>query len=250
MIFETKNVAVIKLLKSVEKRKVKDFEREFSFLKALQNSSISPAAYSFRIKENYVYFSQEFVEGLSLPQFTRRKKRSPKKLVLSIAGKIAEAFKEIHLRNIVHGDIHPSNIIVTSGNTIKIIDFGLALNTELDKDELVNFGGAYFFMPPERIRKTTFNKFTHKPDFYSDVFQIGIVLFMLLYNEYPFNGITWEELASEVKEKQIAFPEVSHFNFLIPKWLKDVIEKCVAKKAKQRFSTAAELYHAFQKSLK
>ncbi len=170
-------------------------------------------------------------------------------MVFSIAAKIIEAFKEIHLKNIVHGDIHPNNIIVTPENNIKIIDFGLALHTELDKNEHVNFGGVYFFMPPERIKKTSYNKFTRKPDFYSDVFQLGVVLYMLLYNNYPFNGVTWEELAIEIKEKAIEFPGISHFSFLVPEWLKNIITKCVAKKSKERFLNAEELSNAFSKNL-
>jgi len=243
---QSQKKAVVKLLKQTHKKEIAELRREFNFLKALHQTETAPAAYKFITKENYAYFTQEFVEGLGLPQFIKRKKSSSQKLVFSIAAKIAETFKEIHAKNIVHGDIHPSNIIVTPENKIKVVDFGLSLNSELDKEEIVNFGGAYFFMPPERINKTTYKKFTRKPDFQSDVFQIGVVLYTLLYDEYPFNGVTWEELATEIKEKPVSFPEKSHFNFLIPGWLTAIIAKCVAKKANQRFPNAIELSHAFE----
>jgi len=102
-------------------------------------------------------------------------------------------------------------------------------------------------MPPERIKKATHNKFTRKPDFYSDVFQLGVVLYVLLYNKYPFNGITWEELATEIKEKRIQFPYKSHYNFLVSAWVKNIIIKCVAKKPAHRFLNAEELYNGFSK---
>ncbi len=62
------NSVVIKLLKSTETRKLNELKREFAFLKTLGTSEIAPVAYTFKTKEKYTYFSQEFVEGLSLPQ--------------------------------------------------------------------------------------------------------------------------------------------------------------------------------------
>ena len=241
-------IVVIKLLKKPRKKSVAELQREFSFLKILNKAKIAPAAYTFKAEENYAYFVQEFADGLSLPQFISRTKKAKTEIVFSVVENILKAFKEIHVNNIVHGDIHPSNIVVTPENKIKVIDFGLSINIELDKDELVNFGGAYFFMPPERIRITTHKKFTRKPDFYSDVFQLGIVLFTLLYNKYPFNGITWEELATEIKEKQIEFPAKSQYGFLVPEWLTSIISKCVAKKPMNRFANTMELYSAYKKT--
>ncbi len=242
-----KNV-VIKLLKQHDKKRIEEFEREFTFLQLLSETGIAPGAYAFIVTGNYTYFIQDFINGLSLPQFINRKKKSTFNLVLKIIERILYAFKEMHALNIVHGDIHSSNILITGENKIKIIDFGLALNTQLDKDQLVNFGGAYFFMPPERIKKTTHNKFLRKPDFFSDVFQLGIVLYMLLYNEYPFNGLTWEELATAIKEKQVEFPEISQYGFAVPQWLIDIIAICVSKNTKLRFANAGEVYGTFLKN--
>jgi len=242
-----KNV-VIKLLKQHDKKRIEEFEREFTFLQLLSETGIAPRAYAFFTTGNYTYFTQDFINGLSLPQFINRKKQSPFNLVLKIIENILYAFKEMHALHIVHGDIHPSNILITGENKIKIIDFGLALNTQLDEDQLVNFGGTYFFMPPERIKRTTRNKFLRKPDLYSDVFQSGVVLYMLLYNEYPFNGLTWEELATAIKEKQIEFPEASQYGFAVPQWLINIIATCVSKKPKLRFTNAGELYNAFLKN--
>jgi serine/threonine-protein kinase len=241
------NTVVIKLLKQPGKEDVEALKREYNFLKTLSKTGVTPVAYTFIERDEYAYFTQQFVDGLSLPQFIKRKKKVPKKLVLAIAAEIIKAFGKIHSENIVHGDIHPSNIILTKDVEIKVLDFGLAIHQELEKDELINFGGAYFFMPPERIKRTTYKKFTRKPDFYSDVFQLGVVLYTFLYDAYPFNGITWEELATAIKERPIEFPAKSQYGFLIPGWLKNSIAICVAKKPSARFANAHELYNAFSK---
>lgn len=240
---------IIKLLKNTEKKNICIFQREFNFLQSLQHTHIAPEPYKLIANNDFVYFSQSFIRGLSLPQFIHRTSQASYSTILTITTNILQAFAKIHATDIVHGDIHPSNIMLTDDCRVKIIDFGLAINTATDTAEIISFGGAYFFMPPERIKKTTHKKFTRKPDFFSDVFQLGVVLYVLLYDAYPFNGITWEELATEIKEKQVAFPFQSKYNFLVPDWLKTIIIKCVAKKPKHRYVNANELCAAFKKSL-
>ncbi len=245
----SKKIAVIKLLKRPGRKKTREFKREFNFLKLLNKTAVVPKPQIFVSSKQYTYFSQDFINGLSFPQFIHDNNKLSRKKILKIITNILYAFKEIHIAGVVHGDIHPSNILITRERTIKIIDFGLALNSSLDKDELVNFGGVYYFMPPERIEISTHNKFSRKPDFYSDVFQIGVVLFMLLYDQYPFNGLTWEELATAIKEKQIVFPERSKHGFTVPAWLKDIITVCVSKLPQKRFTNAKYLYNQFLKNI-
>ncbi len=240
---------IIKLIKNPGNNELIELKREFNFLKSLYHTGVVPEVYDFIIKENHAYFIQSFIEGLSLPQFIHRHKKVKLNSILIIIQRILSAFAQIHAAGVVHGDIHSSNIIVTSNHEIKILDFGLALNNNIDKNELVNFGGAYFFMPPERINKSSYKKFSRRPDFYSDVFQLGIVLYMLMYDAYPFNGITWEELATEIKEKPVEFPATSKYGFIIPTWFQNIIKKCVARKPKQRFADAQHLLNAYSKNL-
>jgi serine/threonine protein kinase len=244
---EFNNTVIIKLIKQPREKEIEELKREFNFLKVLYNTGVTPAPYDLIQKTDFAYFTQEFIDGLSLPKFISKRKSSSKKLVMSVIGGIISAFAKVHAANIVHGDVHPSNIIIMNGAKIKVIDFGFAIHQELEKDELVNYGGVYFYMPPERIGKTTRNKFTRKPDFCSDVFQLGVVLYVLLYDEYPFKGITWEELAAEIKAKQIEFPATSQYGFLVPEWLITMIKKCVAKRPSRRFANAQELSQAFSK---
>ena len=240
---------IIKLIKKPGNDELNELKREFNFLKSLHNTGVVPEVYDLVIKDNYAYFTQSFIEGLSLPRFIHRNKKVKLNSMLVITRTILNAFAQIHTAGIIHGDIHSSNIIVTSNNEIKILDFGLALNYNIDKNELVNFGGAYFFMPPERIKKSSYKKFTRRPGFHSDVFQLGVLLYMLMYDAYPFNGVTWEELATEIKEKPVEFPAKSKYGFMLPLWFQSLIKKCIAKKPGQRFADAQQLLNAFSKNL-
>lgn len=236
---------IIKLLKKNSAENIAALKREYDFLLRLNNTNVAPNPIVFAEQENYTWFAQEFIEGSGLPQFITNNKNVSQKHITSLVKKIIDAFAKIHIKGIVHGDIHPGNIIVTPSSEIKVLDFGLALNYDLEKNENLNFGGAYFFMPPERIKTTTYKKFAAAPDFFSDVFQSGIVLFKLLYDAYPFNGITWEELAREIKEKDICFPDKACYGFIVPDTIKEIIRNCVAKKQHQRFADATAIQSAF-----
>lgn len=239
---------VIKLLKQADEEKISQFKREYNFLLTLNNSGVTPVVFDFSQEKNCCWFAQEYVKGFELNEYLNAHSNMRLQSFIKVASAIIYGFKIIHSRHIVHGDIHPANIFITSSKQAKIIDFGLALNQKLESNELVKYGGAYFYMPPERINQTTHNKFVKQPDFYSDVFQIGVVLYTMLYNQYPFNGIIWEELALEIKEKEAVFEDISVYGFIVPGWLKSLVQKCLAKKAEQRFYSAVQLYKAFQKN--
>jgi serine/threonine-protein kinase len=242
---KSENEVVIKLLRETKKKAVDELLREYNFLISINRTGVTPKAYEFITRKAYVYFTQEHIDGLELPEHTKQEKSFGLEKVLEIISAIISAFKKIHAQGIVHGDIHPSNIIVTKDNTIKIIDFGLAVNHKLEKNEKVNSGGVYFFMPPERINTTTYKKFSLKADFFSDVYQLGIIMYDLLYHQYPFNGFTWEELAQEIKEKEAGYPFRSRFKFTVPEWLINTIQKCIEKNPTKRFNDAGQLYSYF-----
>jgi serine/threonine-protein kinase len=240
--------AVIKLLRQATKQEVKELLREFRFLTHISKTGVTPKAYKFITGKEYVCFAQEYIDGKRLMEHVRTKKRSSFNDIAEIILGIITGFKKIHARGVVHGDIHPSNIIVTRNGKIKIIDFGFAVNYEVEKNEIVNFGGVYFYMPPERINTTTYKKFSRRPDFYSDVYQLGMILYDLLYHKYPFNGITWEELSKEIKEKEAVYPAKSYYKFTVPEWLINIIQKCLEKNPAKRFINAQEMHSSFIKS--
>ncbi|HEX5155373.1 MAG TPA: serine/threonine-protein kinase [Parafilimonas sp.] len=245
----SKKTVVIKLLKQANAENIAGFKREYNFLSALKNSSVTPRVFDFIEGKECYYFIQDYVKGIELNDYLDNHPHMRLRSFVTITEAIINGFKIIHDKGIVHGDIHPANIFVTPSKQVKIIDFGMALHQKLEHNEMVKHGGAYFYMPPERINSTTHNKFLKQPDFYSDVYQTGVVLYTMLYNKYPFNGIIWEELAQEIKEKEPIFGDVSSFGFVVPVWLKELIKECIAKNPEQRFATAAQLHKAFKKSI-
>lgn len=156
----------------------------------------------------------------------------------------------MHESKLIHGDIHSSNILITEDNCVKIIDMGLTVNVEeIEKNELVKFGGVIFFMPPERINITTVNKYSKQPDLCSDVYQIGLLIYLVLYKKKPFNGFIWEELADNIKNRNPTFSDNSFLNYEIPEGIINLVKKCLAKNPADRFRNAAEILEDFEMHL-
>jgi len=102
-------------------------------------------------------------------------------------------------------------------------------------------------MPPERINTTTINKYSKCPDLLSDVYQIGLLIYLILYNRTPFKGFIWEELANNIKTAQPSFPDTSFINYKVPEGVVNIVKRCLAKKPAERFRNANEILESFEK---
>ncbi|MDQ3276825.1 MAG: hypothetical protein M3Q06_00770, partial [Bacteroidota bacterium] len=105
--------------------------------------------------------------------------------------------------------------------------------------------GVDYYMPPERINTTSAKKYTKPPDFASDVYQIGLLMYVVLYHCLPFKGFIWEELAVAIKEGDAAFPERGANGFLVPQKLKRIVQTCLAKDPEKRYPNAAAIWNEF-----
>ncbi|MDQ3844013.1 MAG: protein kinase, partial [Bacteroidota bacterium] len=127
------------------------------------------------------------------------------------------------------------------------IDLGLSRTTEKDKNKVLKFGGVDYYMPPERINISSAKKYTTEPDLYSDVYQIGLLIYLVLYNDLPFGGFIWEELAQSIKEDAVVYPELSFLNYPVSRELITLMEKCLRKNPEERYPSATEILEDFRK---
>ncbi|WP_018612570.1 serine/threonine protein kinase [Segetibacter koreensis] len=252
----TNNEFVIKLLnrnKTFDQTIFKDelgmLEREFKFLENVKHIPAMCRAYFFnKMQGENPYIILEYIKGKSLHRFLTETPSLNKTICFRIIEDILRAFSMVHKSNLVHGDIHSSNILITDDNSVKIIDMGLTLNVEeIEKNELIKFGGVIFYMPPERINITTINKYTKKPDLYSDVYQIGLLMYLILYGKTPFKGFIWEELATNIKISDASFPRYTFLNYPVPHWIINIVKRCLAKNPVERFKNATEILVSFER---
>jgi len=127
------------------------------------------------------YYITEYVRGKNLRQVLRKKRNMTERQVFHVGLEVSFALAEAHTYGIVHGDVRPSNIIISIEGTTKLCDFGISkcvdLNTEFSMP--VKFYDRVYYTPPEVIRGA-------QADIRSDIYSLGATLFILATGTFPF----------------------------------------------------------------
>ena len=197
------------------------------------------------------YAVTELLQGASLSE---RLKAGPVpwRKAAEIGLAVAEGLAAAHARGIVHRDVKPSNIFITSDGRVKILDFGIATvsadpSGDVDgprpaadltaTDALVGTPG---FVSPERIR--------HKPfDGRSDLFSVGCVLYEMVTGRRAFSGETPAEALTATLRHEV--PDPADFAPSLPTDLRLLILRCLEKSPESRFQTAGDLAFALRVAL-
>jgi serine/threonine protein kinase len=160
--------------------------------------------------------------------------------VVSTGIKIAHALQDLHRQHVIHLDIKPSNIMFRPDGTAVLIDFGLSRHDKLpdllDEEFRLPMGtGPY--ISPEQVLGVR-----NEPR--SDLFSLGVLLYHLATGERPYGHPT---SVSGLKKRlyRDPIPPRSH-NPAIPKWLQEVILRCLEVESSARFDTAAQLAFILQ----
>ncbi len=201
--------------------------------------------------EGAYFIAMEYVAGQTLHQ-AMRSRRIPLAQSLHYTMQIADALAAAHAAGVVHRDIKPSNVMVSDGDSIKILDFGLAKLTGAggppgtweeitrslgpDSDDGA-IRGTLAYMSPEQARG-------HELDHRTDIFSLGIVLYHLVTGQLPFQGpsaaSTLEQiLFAPIPSLRTACPQV-------PEALEETVARATAKNPEARFRDMTEMAHALR----
>jgi serine/threonine protein kinase len=131
---------------------------EAKFLTYLSHSSLAPKLIGKGALFGRTYLEIEFIHGVDVStacsEFRERKGNAARQRLLTICQEICRAYVKLHGRGILHGDVHPSNLIQTASGDIKLIDFGVAHSIRACSDLPLppHRGGVPFFFEPEMAR--------------------------------------------------------------------------------------------------
>jgi serine/threonine-protein kinase len=214
------------------------FEREARLASVLDHPNIC-AIYDIGESDGWFYIVMPFIAGRTLKQVVNGQ---PLEILsaLSIAIQVADALTAAHARGIVHRDIKPSNIIVNDQGQVKVLDFGLAKMLGADEKQdieksMTEFGVPYGTMGYGSPEQAAGERVDHR----TDVFSLGVILYEMATGRQPFAGRNRIEILHAVIN---ANPDpVSDENPAAPARLQGLLDRALAKKPRDRFSTMAEM---------
>ena len=210
------------------------FLREARSMAALNDPHII-SIYFIGDDAGQTYFVMEFVDGESLGSLLKRESKLKPEQAAKIVYQTAQGLATAHDKGVIHRDIKPGNLMLTSKGAVKIADFGIALSTQDFSKKLTSTGefvGTPGYLSPEVCQG--------KPvDQRSDIFSLGIVLFECLAGCMPFTDESPLGLMLEVVKAEI--PDVRTLNAEVDPELERILSKMVAKDPAERYQSCQDL---------
>ncbi|HUI52307.1 MAG TPA: serine/threonine-protein kinase [Terriglobales bacterium] len=173
------------------------------------------------------YLVMELVEGQSLEKGLTTGS-VPFPTACNWAAQVATALHAAHRRNIIHGDIKPANILITTEQRTKLTDFGMARLASHDNGDTSLLGTPAYWCPEQIMGRPQ--------DAKSDIFSLGVVLYEMLTGISPFAGDSLQKVCNHVLSST-PMP-VSRLNPSVPTTVDEILAGCLAKDPRQRFATA------------
>lgn len=210
------------------------FRTEYQAIGMLSHPNIR-AVYDVVSSGDTEYIVMEYVDGINLKQYLKKKGVLSWKEVLHFSTQIAKALSHAHSKGIIHMDIKPQNIILPRDGTVKIADFGIAqLEEEAGKygDDADEALGSIHYISPEQARGEA-------ADGRTDIYSLGVVMYEMLTGRIPFDGESVAEVA--VKHFTITPESPSVLNPDIPPELAEITMKAMQPNPAERYLLATEM---------
>ncbi|MBP1924871.1 serine/threonine-protein kinase [Sedimentibacter acidaminivorans] len=212
---------------------VEKFKQESLSAASLMHSNIVNI-YDTGIEDGIYYIVMEYIKGETLKDYIKSKGSLDEQETIRISRQIAEALKHAHSNKIVHRDIKPHNILLTSDGTVKVADFGIArASTSSTINNTSNVIGSVHYFSPEQARGGYVDE-------KSDIYSLGIVMYEMITGSLPFDADNHISVAMmQIQEKPIP-PSNKLNNKRISQSLEDIILKCLEKNQSYRFQSIEE----------
>ena len=197
--------------------------------------------------------SMEYIDGRQLSALLEEKGRLAPREAAEIILRVCRGLAAVHAEGVVHRDLKPANIMIAADDRAVLMDFGIARAGDsptvgdgarpqsLASQEAMTQIGALLgtprYMSPEQARGEVV-------DTRSDLFAIGLILYELLTGDVPFQAKTLRETLQ--KRSLESAPAPTTRNPAIPKRLSEIVLKCLATRAEDRYANAGELAHALE----
>lgn len=185
------------------------------------------------------YIVMELVEGITLKEYIKNKGRLSAREATSIALQISAGLEAAHNNGIIHRDVKPQNIMISTDGKVKVADFGIARAATTNT---INSGvmGSVHYSSPEQSRGGY-------SDEKSDIYSLGITMYEMLTGQLPFDGDTAVAVAIRHLQEEVHGPRELVPD--IPYSTNQIVLKCTQKSPDRRYSNMTELIRDLRESL-
>ncbi len=194
------------------------------------------------IADDLWYLVMEYVDGMTLREYSRVKGSLPVDEVTGIAFQCAKALSYAHDHGVIHGDIKPTNIMISSTGDVKITDFGAAkIEGATEQASSDSLTGSLHYTSPEELRGEAVSA-------RSDVFSLGVVMYELLAGTKPFEAETDVAVCFKIvdEEPEALKKQVTDIPESLDRIVMRALQKEPAKRFQSCFQLASELKAAFE----
>ncbi len=196
------------------------------------------------------YIAMEYIQGITVERLVDALAASKEALALPttlyIAVELCRALKYAHTRvnhngqplNIVHRDVTPANILLSTQGEVKLTDFGIArARGRIHQTQAGVLKGKFGYMAPEMIRY-------ERLDARADLFCAGVVMYLMMAGRHPVAGAAVMEAIQRFEQKRI--PPPSHYNAAVPPVLDTIVMRALEPQPDQRWGSASALGDALR----
>jgi eukaryotic-like serine/threonine-protein kinase len=190
------------------------------------------------------FFSMEFIDGPTIKKLLKDKGVLPPKQSLEIVTQAARALEFAHENGIVHRDVKPDNIMLTSEGVVKLGDLGIAKSfddggREEDAQRNRVFGTPHYMSPEQALGKAI--------DRRADVYSLGATFYHMLTGKTPFSGKSVPDILKA--HVQDSLEPIQHLNDKVPEQICFVVERMMAKTPDKRYENMTRLLEDLEKAI-
>ena len=189
--------------------------------------------------EGVYYIVMELIEGITLKEYISKKGKLSIKEATSIAIQVSMGLEAAHSHGIVHRDVKPQNIIISTDGKVKVTDFGIARAASSNTISS-NVMGSVHYSSPEQVRGGY-------SDEKSDIYSLGITIYEMVTGRVPFDGDTTVAIAIKHLQEEMVLPSI--YTPELPYSLEQIILKCTQKSVDRRYGKMEEVIADLKHSL-
>jgi serine/threonine protein kinase len=189
-----------------------------------------------------MYLVMEYLEGRTLYELLRERRKLPEEEALAIASRICEPLQYLHDRGILHRDLKPENIMLCHDGSLRLMDFGVARLAHARRLTFIGFApGTPHYMAPERVNGKS-------GDARTDIYSLGAMLYEMLTGVIAFNQ---DDVTAIMNARVTGDPEsLRRLNPKISPHAEEIVLQAMERDPDKRFPTAATFKAALDEPTK